>query len=109
VEPRNIKMIIERMVKLIEEFPRGANELKGLAKSHVYLKLSELELMEFERTFLSVKEKTREYHAKVRVVFGDFTKHLRENNGISSSLFFEKDGGLISGYDYYNLLTNIYR
>merc|ERR1719193_1049738 len=108
VEPRNIKMIIERMVKLIENYPRGANELKALARSHVYLKLSELELMEFERTFLSVKEKTREYHAKVRVVFGDFTKHLRDNKCFSSSLFFEKDGGLISDYDYYNLISNIY-
>jgi len=88
VEPRNIKIIIEGMIKLIEEYPRGANELEDLAKSHVYLKLSELELMEFERTFLSVKEITKEYRAKLRVVFGDFTKHLRDNNGISSSLFF---------------------
>jgi len=96
------------MVKLIENYPRGENELKALSRSHVYLKLSELELMEFERTFLTVKEKTREYHAKVRVVFGDFTKYLRDNNGISSSLFFEKDGGLISDYDYYNLISNIY-
>jgi len=63
VEPRNIRMIIERMVKLIENYPRGANELKALPRSHVYLKLSELELMEFERTFLTVKEKTREYNA----------------------------------------------
>jgi len=109
VKPRNIKIIIEQIVKLIEEYPKGADEVKELAKSHVYLKLSELELLELERTFLSVKEKTKEYHAKVRVVFGDFTEHLRNNNGISSSLFFEKDGGLISDYDYFNLLTNMYR
>jgi len=95
------------MLKLIEEYPKGENELKDLAKSHVYLKLSELELMEFERTFLSVKEITKEYHAKLRVVFGDFTKHLHDSNGISSSLFFEEDGGLISGYDYYNLLSKM--
>lgn len=59
MEPRNIKMIIERVVKLIEEYPRGENEVKALAKSHVYLKLSELELLEFERTCLSVKEKNK--------------------------------------------------
>jgi len=56
-------MIIERMVKLIEEYPRGGNEVKGVANSYVYLRLSERELMELERTFLSVKEKTKEYHA----------------------------------------------
>merc|ERR1719403_751159 len=74
VEPTNIKIIIERIVKLIEENPRGANAVKVLAESHVHLKLSELELMEFERTFLSVKEKTKEYRAKLRVVLGNFTK-----------------------------------
>jgi len=106
VKPDDIKIIIQRIVKLIMEYPLGVEQLKSLAKSHVHLKLSELELMELERVFLSVKVKTREYHAKLRVVFGDFSRHLREHNGISSSLF-EENGGVLAEYDYYDLLSNM--
>jgi len=107
VEPHDIKIIISKIVKLIMEYPKGVEQVKSLAKSHVHLKLSELELMELERVFLSVKEKTREYHAKVRIVFGDFSRHLREHHGISERLFKEKDGGVLAGYDYYDLLSNL--
>jgi len=106
VEPNKIKIIIQRIVKLIKEYPSGVAQVRSLAKSHVHLKLSELELMELERVFLSVKERTREYHAKMRVVFGDFSRHLCENNGISTSLF-EEDGGVLAEYDYYDLLSNM--
>jgi len=106
VKPDNIKIIIQQIVKLIKEYPLGVEQLKSLAKSHVHLQLSELELMELERVFLSVNEKTREYHAKMRVVFGDFSAHLRQHNGISSSLF-EEDGGVLAEYDYYDLLSNM--
>jgi len=107
MEPDHIKIIIQRIFKLIKEYPLGVEQLKSLAKSHVHLQLSELELMELERVFLSVKQKTREYHAKIRVVFGDFSRHLRQHNGISSSLFEEDAGGVLAGYNYYDLLSNI--
>jgi len=73
VEPHYIKIIISRIAKLIKEYPQGVEQVKSLAKSHAHLKLSELELMELERVFLSVKERTREYHSKLRMVFGDFS------------------------------------
>jgi len=107
VEQHSIKIIISQIVKLINEYPMGVEQVEALAKSHVHLKLSELELMELERVFLSVKERTREYHAKLRVVFGDFSKHLREHNGISAKLF-EEDGGVLAEYDYYDLLSNMH-
>merc|ERR1719341_2090187 len=80
VKPDGIKIIIQRIVKLIMEYPLGVEQLKSLAKSHVHLQLSELELMELER-----------------VVFGDFSRHLRQHNGISSNLFEEKAGGVLAG------------
>lgn len=107
MEPHDIKIIISEIVKLIREYPMGAERVKSLAHSHAHLQLSELELMELERVFLSVKERTREYHAKLRVVFGDFSKHLREHNGISAKLF-EEDGGVLAEYDYYDLLSNMH-
>jgi len=91
---------------LIKEYPSGVDQVKALAKSHVHLKLSELELMEFESIFLSVKERTKEYHAKLRVIIGDFTKYLRENNGISKKLF-EEEAGLLKDYDYYSLISTM--
>merc|ERR1719318_228452 len=97
MKPTNIKIIIQRILKLIKEYPEGVDEVKSLAKSHVHLKLSELELMELEAIFLSVKEKTREYHAKVRCVFEDFSRHLREHDGISTALF-EEAGGVLPDY-----------
>jgi len=106
VEPHDIKIIISEIVKLIREYPMGAERVKSLAHSHAHLQLSELELMELERVFLSVKEKSREYHAKMRVVFGDFSRYLRERNGISASLF-EEDGGVLAEYEYYDLLSNM--
>jgi len=108
VKPNHIKIIILRIIKLIKEYPIGIEEVKSLAKSHVHLKLTELELMELERVFLSVENRTREYHAKLRVVFGDFSKYLREHNGISTRLFEEAGGVLLSEYDYYDLLSNIH-
>jgi len=107
VEPHDIKIIISQILKLIMEYPNGVEQVKSLAKSHAHLKVSELELMELERVFLSVKERTREYHAKIRVLFDDFSRHLREHNGISERLFEEEDGGVLAGYDYYDLLTNL--
>jgi len=112
VKPTNIKLIISRIVKLITEYPQGSEEVKVLAKSHVHLKLSELELMELERVFLSVEERTREYLAKMRTVFGDFTRYLREQNGISTNLFEENGGnggdvGVLAEYDYYDLLSDM--
>jgi len=107
VEPNDIKIIILQILKLIMEYPKGVEQVKSLAISHVHLKLSELELMELERVFLSVKERTREYHAKIRVLFGDFSRHLRQHNGISERLFEEEDGGVLAGYDYYDLLSNL--
>jgi len=107
VEPRDIKTILSQILKLITEYPMGVDQVKSLAKSHVHLKLSELELLELERVFLSVKERTREYHAKMRVVFGDFSRHLREHNGVSEKLFEEEDGGVLAEYDYYDVLSDM--
>jgi len=108
VKPNYIKIIISQILKLIKEYPMGVEQVKSLAKAHAHLKLSELELMELERVFLSVKERTREYHAKIRIVCGDFSRHLRGYNGISEMLFEEEDGGVLPEYDYYGLLSNLY-
>jgi len=108
MEQRKIKIIILEILKLTKEYPKGIAQVKSLAKSHAYLKLSELELLELERVFLSVRKITREYHAKIRVVFGDFSRHLREHNGISRGLFDEEeDGGVLAEYDYYDLVSNM--
>jgi len=80
VEPDKVRAKVSKIVKWVNEYPRGADEIKTIAISHAALKLTEQEIRELEDIFSLVKHHI--YRAKLRVLFDEFIDVLREYHGL---------------------------
>merc|ERR1712168_1707743 len=69
VEPAKVRAKVSKIVKLVTEYPRGADEIKDIAISHAALKLTEQEIRDLEDVFSLVKHSGYVYRAKLRVLF----------------------------------------
>jgi len=82
VEPAKVRAKVSKILKLVTEYPRGADEIKDIAISHVALKLTEQEIRDLEDVFSLVMYNRNVYRAKLRVFFDEFIDVLRQYHGL---------------------------
>jgi hypothetical protein len=81
-EPDKVRAKVSKIVKWVTEYPRGGDDMKAIAISHVALKLTEQEIRELEDVFVLTHLNMYVYRAKLRAFFDEFIEVLREQNGL---------------------------
>jgi len=75
LQPKQTKAILMLMLELIED-PNYLDKMEKLAESHLDLKITEEEFVEFEKVFLQVCSKNRDFDVKLKTVIGELKLRL---------------------------------